>query len=75
MSWIDKLPKHVDDESGLELAVLDYNRKYVHVGSHDLFEKDCAGQWYVQSEDGLSERGPFNSLEHACECMYYVYEG
>lgn len=74
MAWIDELPKHVDDESSMEFAVIDYGRKYVHVESGDLFEKDCAGQWYVEAADGLSERGPFNSFEHACDCMYYVYE-
>lgn len=74
MKWLDSLERHMDDGTSIEFAVLERNRKYIELETHDLFEKDWAGQWYVQSDDGLTERGPFNSLEHACECMVYVYE-
>lgn len=75
MSWLNTLPKHIDDETGLEFAVIKYGRKYVHVKSNDLFEKDWSGQWWIQAGDGSGERGPFNSLEHACDCSYERYEG
>jgi len=75
MNLTGLFPTHVDDETSMEFAEVEYNRKYVHVESGDVFEKDCSGQWYVQSADGRSERGPFNSFEHACDCMCHVYEG
>ena len=36
------------------------------------YEKDFDGKWWVDTGDG--ERGPFNTLERATECMAYAYK-
>ena len=40
----------------------------------DQYEKDLSGKWWVFCDVLDEERGPFNSLEHACECIAEVYE-
>ena len=51
----------------------EYDNHFVHGDSGDWFEKDESGQWWVDVNGG-GELGPFNSLEHACDCMAHVYE-
>lgn len=51
----------------------EYDNRFVHGDSGDWFEKDMSGQWWVD-ENGGGELGPFNTLEHACECVAWRYE-
>lgn len=37
-----------------------------------MYEKDFSGKWWIDTGDG--ELGPFNTLEHACECVAARYE-
>ena len=63
--------KHIDNATSLEFEVRGKD-KYYCVDTHELFEKDCSGQWWVNMWGG-GERGPFNSLEHACDCTCSFY--
>ena len=36
------------------------------------YEKDLGGKWWVDTDEG--ERGPFNTLEHATECVAAAYD-
>ena len=55
------------DYTSIELQC-EYDNHYVHGSSGDWYEKDMDGKWWVDVE-GVGEIGPFNTLEHACECM------
>lgn len=73
MGWHDGKGMWFSDNTSIELQC-EYDNHYVHGDSGDWFEKDESGQWWVDLADG-GEQGPFNTLEHACECMAKRYEG
>ena len=66
---------HIDDATSLELEVYEPDDTYVNNDMRVIFEKDESGKWWVISIDDEDERGPFNSLEHACEVMAHIHEG
>ena len=59
------------DNTGIVLQC-EYENHYIDGDTGDWYEKDMSGQWWVNVADGegsAGEIGPFNTLEHACECM------
>ena len=60
------------DNTGIVLQC-EYDNHYVDGETGDWYEKDMSGQWWVDFCGGHGESageiGPFNTLEHACECV------
>ena len=58
----------VSDTTSIELAVIAEGAHYFDGDTGASYEKDMSGQWWVDTVyEGVF--GPFNTLEHACECM------
>ena len=66
MGWHDGKGMWFSDNTSIELQC-EYENHYVDGETGDWYEKDLNNQWWVDA--GGCELGPFNTLEHACECM------
>jgi len=74
MGWHDGSGMWISDNTSIELQC-EYDNHYVDGETGDWYEKDLDGKWWVDIHDGNGGSketiGPFNTLEHACECMAY----
>ena len=62
----------VSDTTSTELYY--FGGVYIDPLTDDQYEKDESGKWWVFCDLLGEERGPFNTLEHACECIAAIYD-
>lgn len=70
---------YIDDATSFEFELRsadggwDGGELLLCIDTGEFFEKDLSGKWWVNMFYG-GERGPFNSLEHACLCTKEFFD-